>query len=140
MTTNVLLSSTIKSNPDPRAILVCSLLFLAAVGLRCHPRGSSHPRALSSCRSGGWLTSSGQPPLWRFCRGAQALRHVGLVAVANGLCFLHSMWDLPREGIEPTAPALAGICLTTEHQESPPGSVLLPPTSAISSLVGGPPG
>ena len=63
----------------------------------------------------------------------------GLSSCGKWASFLHSMWDLPREGIEPTAPALAGICLTTGAPGKPPGSV---DTSNFSHklLVGGPPG
>ena len=38
---------------------------------------------------------------------------------------LRSMWDLPRPGIEPISPALAGDCFTTE----PPGKI---PTLSIT--------
>ena len=32
---------------------------------------------------------------------------------------LHSMWDLPRPGIEPMSPALVGKFFTNQHQGSP---------------------
>ena len=44
------------------------------------------------------------------------MHRLSLVAVSGGY-LLHSMWDLPRPGIEPVSPALAGGFLTTV----PPG-------------------
>ena len=58
------------------------------------------------------------------CCGAQALGAWASVVVAHRLSgcgtwaqLLHGMWDLPRPGIEPVSPALAGGFLTT----APPG-------------------
>ena len=59
------------------------------------------------------------------CCGAQALGARASVVVAHGLSrcgmraqLLRSMWDLPRPGLEPVSPALAGgLFLTT----APPG-------------------
>ena len=70
------------------------------------------------------------------CCGAQALGAQASVVVARGLSscglralehrlsncgsraqLLHSLWDLPRPGLEPVSPALAGRFLTTP----PPG-------------------
>ena len=44
-------------------------------------------------------------------------RHAGSVVVAHGPSFLCGMWDLPRPGLEPVSPALAGGFSTT----APPG-------------------
>ena len=58
------------------------------------------------------------------CCGARALGAWASVAVARGLSscgaqalLFRGMWDLPRPGIEPVSPELAGGFLTTE----PPG-------------------
>ena len=54
------------------------------------------------------------------CCGARALGTRASVVVARGLSscgsraqLLHDMWDLPRPGLEPMSPALAGGFLTT---------------------------
>ena len=41
---------------------------------------------------------------------------------------LHGMWDLPRPGLEPVSPALAGRFSTTVPPGKPPGSVSLGPS------------
>ena len=58
------------------------------------------------------------------CCGAQTLGTRASVVAARGLCscgawasLLRGMWDLPRLGLEPVSPALAGGFLTT----APPG-------------------
>ena len=38
---------------------------------------------------------------------------------------LHSMWDLPRPGLEPVSPALAGRFSTTVPPGKPPSCLLL---------------
>ena len=131
MTTNLLLSSTIKSNPDPRATLVCVFLFSAAGGLRC-PQGLSLVALSRGCSP---AVVPGLPiavASLSQCTGSKAR---GLSSCG----ILYSMWGLPRPGIEPVAPALAGICLTAGPPGEPPGDV---DTSNLSPklLVGGPPG
>ena len=82
--------------------------------------GFSSCSMLSSCGTGAW-----EPSGFSSC-GAQALGPPALVVVALrlscspsiGSCgtqaqLLRSMWDLPRTGIEPVSPALAGGFLTT---------------------------
>ena len=44
---------------------------------------------------------------------ARGLQSEGSVVVAQGLRCQASMWDLPRPGIEPVSPELAGGFLTT---------------------------
>ena len=49
-------------------------------------------------------------------RGSRALEH-RLSSCGTWIQLLHGMWDLPRPGLEPMSPALAGGFLTT----APPG-------------------
>ena len=113
-------------------LFIYFILFLAALGPRCCVR------ALSSC--GEW------EPLFVAVRrlptavvpavAEHRLQSAGSVVVARGLSscgsralegklsscgtraqLLRGMWDLPRPGLEPTSPALAGGFLTT----APPG-------------------
>ena len=72
--------------------------------------------------SGGYTLAAVSRLLWsqstgsRVC-GLQQLQHVDSVAVAHGLSCPHSMWDLPRPGIKPVSPALAGGFLTARPPE-----------------------
>ena len=70
------------------------------------------------------------------CCGARALGTWASVVVAHGFssCILqalaraqlhHGMWDLPRPGLEPTSPALAGRLLTTAPPGKPKNVLLL---------------
>ena len=89
-------------------------------------------RAGATLRCGAWASHCGG----FFCCGAWALGVWASAVVARGLgscgswalecrlssCgtraqLLHSMWDLPRTGLEPVSPALTGGFLTTV----PPG-------------------
>ena len=107
-------------------------LFLAALGLRpC-------ARAFSSCGEWGLILVAVHRLLIAVasCCRARALGTQASVVVAHGLSscgswalehrlsscgtraqLLHSMWDLPGPGLEPTSPALAGGFLIT----APPG-------------------
>ena len=50
--------------------------------------------------------------------GLQELQHVASVVVATWASFLCGVCDLPRPGIEPVSPVLAGGLLTTgPHEE-----------------------
>ena len=51
-------------------------------------------------------------------RGFQQLWYLGSI-VGRWAQLLHSMWDLPRSGIEPVALALVSRFLPLSHQESP---------------------
>ena len=105
-------------------------LFLAALGLRCCAR------AFSSCGEWGPLfivvhgllivVASLVAEHRLQSRRLQQLWHMSSVAVARRLSscgswaqLLHGMWDLPRPGIEPLSPALAGEFLTTVPQGKP---------------------
>ena len=61
-------------------------------------------------------------------------RRAGSVVVAHGPSWSRGMWDLPRPGLEPVSPALAGRFSTT----APPGK---PPENFLKGLLSGkPPG
>ena len=109
------------------------LLFLAVLGLRCCARSFLWlRRAAATLRCGAWASHCDG---FSCCR-AQALGAWAPVVVAHGLSscgswavehrlsscgawaqLLHGIWDLPRPGLEPMSPALAGELLTTV----PPG-------------------
>ena len=66
-------------------------------------------QTFSSCREQGLLSS---------CSGQISVVVARRLSICGPQAQLpHSMWNLPRPGIEPTSPALAGIFLTAE----PPG-------------------
>ena len=111
-------------------------LFLAVFGLRCCPQ------AFSSCREWGLLfvavrglltvvTSLVVEHGLQVC-GLQQLWHVGfsscgsralerrLSSCGTQALLLCGVWDLPRPGLQPMCPALAGGFLTT----APPGKSL----------------
>ena len=75
---------------------------------------------------------------WLLLLRSTGSSHMGSVVVVRGLSscgswapecrlsscgawasFLHGMWDLPRPGLEPVSPALAGAFLTTAPQGKP---------------------
>ena len=103
-------------------------LFLAALGLRCcgWALSSFNERACPSLWCSGfsllwllswWSTDSrvcGLQWLWLLDSRAQAqeLWLMGLVT--------HSVWNLPRPGLKPMSPVLAGTFFTTEPPEKPP--------------------
>ena len=84
-------------------------------------------QAVSSCGEWGLLRSCGsRASHWgglSCCRG-RALEHrlSGCGAQALLLC---GIWDLPRSGIEPVSPALAGKFFTTELPGKPPRGLLV---------------
>ena len=79
-------------------------LQLARATLHCGGRSwcRARPQGVWACR----FSSCGSPALER-----------GLGSCGTGAQVLCSMWDLPRAGIQPASPALAGGFFTTE----PPG-------------------
>ena len=98
---------------------------MAALGLRCCVR------AFSSCGERGLLlvvvhglliavaslvAEHGLLARGLSSCGLQALEH-RLSSCGAWAYLLHGMWDLPRPGLEPVSPALAGRFLTT----APPG-------------------
>ena len=103
-------------------LFVCFLnlfiyLFLAVLGLRfC-------ARAFSSCRERGPLFIAVRGPL---TIAASLVAEHRLQTRRPSSCgaraqLLRGMWDLPRPGLEPVSPALAGRLSTT----APPGKPIL---------------
>ena len=88
------------------------ILFLAALGLCCCARGATLRCSARASHCDGFS-----------CCGARALGARASVVVACRLSscgtwaqLLCGMWDLPRPGLEPVSPALAGGFLTTVPQ------------------------
>ena len=98
-------------------ILFIYLFILAVLGLRfC-------ARAFSSCSERGPLFIMVRGPLTIATslvaeHGLQTLR---LSSCGSRAQLLHGMWDLPRPGLEPVSPALAGRLPTT----TPPGKPVM---------------
>ena len=86
-----------------------------------------HARAFSSCGKQGPLFIVVRGPLFIAVRGpltitappvaGHRLQTRRLSSCGSRAQLLHSMWDLPRPGLEPVSPALAGRLSTT----APPG-------------------
>ena len=76
-------------------------------------------RAFSSCSKWGPLLIAVCGPLTiaAFLVAEHRLQTRKLSNCGSQAQLLHSMWDLPRSGLEPMSPALAGGFLTT----APPG-------------------
>ena len=55
--------------------------------------------------------------------GSRTLEH-RLNCCGARVYLLHDTWDLPRSGIEPVSPVLAGGFLTTEQPGKPPSRIL----------------
>ena len=104
---------------SPIFVLI-TLFILAALGLHCCAW------AFSSCTSKGYssLWSTGSRRTGFSSCGAHKLSSCGARAQ-----LLRGMWDLPRPGLEPLSPALAGGFLTT----APPGKC--PPPFQLGCLV-----
>ena len=88
-------------------------LFLAALGLHCCAQ------AFSSCSERGPLFIMVHGPLTIAASlvAEHRLQMHRLSSCGSRAQLLHGMWDLPRPGLEPMSPALAGGFSTTE----PPG-------------------
>ena len=54
-----------------------------------------------------------------YCTWASVVVACGLITAVAWAYLLCSMWDLPRPGIKPMSPALAGGFFTTERPEEP---------------------
>ena len=83
--------------------------FLAVLGLRfC-------VRAFSSCRERGPLFIAARGPLTIAASlvAEQRLQTLRLSSCGSRAQLLRGMWDLPRPGLEPVSPALAGRFSTT---------------------------
>ena len=94
-------------------IIYLLFLFLAALGLRfC-------VRAFSSCGKWGPLFIAVRGPLTIAASLVveQRLQTLRLSSCGSRAQLLHGMWDLPRSGLEPVSPALAGRFSTP----APPG-------------------
>ena len=65
-----------------------------------------------------WLWSSGSGACRHSCCGSQAREHRLSINDTQAM-LLCSMWDLPRSGIEPMSPALAGRFFTSELPGKP---------------------
>ena len=90
-------------------------LFLAVLGLRfC-------VRAFSSCGKRGplFITVHGPLTIAAFVVAEHRLQTHRLSSCGSRAQLLRSMWDLPRPGLEPVSPALAGRFSTTELPGKP---------------------
>ena len=101
-------------------LLFIYYLFFAVLGLRfC-------ARAFSSC--GGWgpllITTRGPLTIAASLVAEHRLQTRRLSSCDSRTQLLHGMWDLPRPGLEPVSPALAGRLSTTAPPGKPPSSVL----------------
>ena len=78
-----------------------------------------HVRTFSSCSKGGPLFIAVRGPLTIAASlvAEHRLQTRRLSNCGSRVQLLHGMWDLPRPGLEPVSPALAGRFSTT----APPG-------------------
>ena len=87
--------------------------------------GSSvRARAFSSCGKWGPLFIAVRGPLTVAASlvAEHRLQTRRLSSCGSRAQLLRGMWDLPRPGLEPVSPALAGRCSTTAPPGKPPGS------------------
>ena len=99
--------------------LLC--LFLAVLGLRfC-------VRAFFSCGEWGplFIAVRGPVTIAASLVAEQRLQTLRLSSCGSRAQLLRGMWDLPRPGLEPVSPALAGRFSTTVPPGKPPDSILL---------------
>ena len=97
------------------------VLFLAALGLRfC-------ARAFSSCGEQGPLFIAVRGPLTVAAAlvAEHRLQTSRLSSCGTRALLLHGMWDLPRPGLKPVSPALAGRLSTTAPPGKPQSSTLI---------------
>ena len=97
-------------------LLISIYLFLAVLGLRfC-------TRAFSSCGKRGPLFIAVRVPFTATASlvAGHKLQTRRLSSCGSRVQLLRGMWDLPRPGLEPASPALAGTFSTT----APPGKPL----------------
>ena len=96
-----------------------------------------HARAFSSCGKWGPLFIAVRGPLFIAVRGpltiaappvaGHRLQTRRLSSCGSRAQPLRGMWDLPRPGLEPVSPALAGRFSTSAPPGKPPSAFLLPP-------------
>ena len=106
-------------------------LFLTVLGLRfC-------ARAFTSCGERGTLFIAVRGPLTVAASlvAEHRLQTHGLSSCGSRAQLLHAMWDLPRPGLEPMSPALAGR-LSTTVPPGKPGLVFLIHSARLCLLVG----
>ena len=89
---------------------------MAALGLRFYAR------AFSCCDKWGPLFIAVRGPL---TVAASLVAEHRLSNCGSQAQPLHGMWDLPRPGLEPVSPALAGGFSTTAPPGKPPNSFLI---------------
>ena len=101
------------------SLFIYLFIYLAVFGLRCGAR-ASHCGSFACC--GAWALGTRASVVvargFSSC-GSRALES-RLSSCGARAYLLRSMWDLPRPGLEPVSPALAGGFLTTV----PPGKSL----------------
>ena len=95
-------------------------LFLAVLGLRCCAR------AFSSCGKRGplFIVVHGPLTIMASLVAEHRLQTHRLSNCGSRAQLLHGMWDLPRPGLEPVSPALAGGFSTTAPPGKPSGEFL----------------
>ena len=102
-------------------IIYLLFIFLAVLGLHfC-------ARAFSSCGKWGPLFIAARGPLTIAASLAaeRRLQTLRLGSCGSRAQLLHGMWDLPRPGLEPMSPALAGRFSTTAPPAKPRGIYLV---------------
>ena len=110
--------------------LIYLYLFLTVLGLRfC-------ARAFSSCGERGPLLIAVRGPLTIAASlvAEHRLQTRRLSSCGSQAQLLRGMWDLPRPGLEPVSPALAGIFLTTAPPGKPPHNIFDVATIKIISI------
>ena len=108
-------------------LFLCMYVCMAVLGLHfC-------ARAFSSCGKQGplFIAVRGPLPVAASLVAEHRLQTRRLSSCGSWAELLRGMWDLPRPGLEPASPALAGRFSTTAPPGKPPPSVfVLHPTSA----------
>ena len=95
-------------------------LFMAGLGLRfCVRAFSSRGKWGPLFIAVRWPLTAAAPPVAEHRLQTRRLSNCGSWAQA-----LRGMWDLPRPGLEPVSPALAGRLSTTAPSGKPPGKYI----------------
>ena len=83
-------------------------------------------RAFSSCGKWGplFIAARGPPTIAASLAAEHRLQTRRLSNCGSRAQLLRGMWDLPRPGLEPVSPALAGRFSTTVPPGKPPGCFL----------------
>ena len=74
---------------------------------------------MAALRCGTWASycSGYTCGAWALTTWASVVAACGLSSCSSRALLLHIMWDLPRSGIEPVSPELAGLFLTIRPPE-----------------------